>query len=105
MSLTPIELNILLALSDHDRHGLGIAEDIESCTGGRMALGAGTLYGALKRLLDTGLVDEATRAPKGDRDDPRRRYYRITALGRKTVQQEAGQLAQLVHVAKARQVL
>jgi DNA-binding PadR family transcriptional regulator len=104
-SLTPVALNVLLALVDRDRHGLGIAEDIESFTAGRMTLGPGTLYGALKRLLDLGLVDEPAGSPKGDGDDPRRRYYRLTPLGRRVAEIEARQLADVLGVAKVRRVL
>jgi DNA-binding PadR family transcriptional regulator len=103
--LTPVALNILLALADRDRHGLGIAEDIETFTAGRMILGPGTLYGAIKRLLDLGLVHEVNEPPKGESDDPRRRYYRLTALGKRAVEIETRQLARVLGVAKVRGVL
>ena len=77
-------LHILLALADRDRHGLGIAEEVEAFTSGRVTLGPGTLYGTIKRLLELALIEERAGAPREDRDDPRRRYYRITASGRIT---------------------
>jgi DNA-binding PadR family transcriptional regulator len=102
--LTPVAMNILLSLVDDDRHGLGIAEQIESFTGGRMSLGPGTLYGAMKRLLDLGLIDEADRA--GERaDDPRRRYYTITAAGRRALERETRDLEKVLRVARSKKVL
>jgi DNA-binding PadR family transcriptional regulator len=104
-SLTPAALHILLALADRERHGLGIAEDIESFTNGRIALGPGTLYGALKRLLDLGLVEDTESRPKGDADDPRRRYYRITPRGRRALEAETRDLANVLNVARLKRVL
>lgn len=105
LPLTGVALQILLALSDRPRHGLGIADEIESTTGGHMVLGPGTLYGAMKRLLDQGLVDEPTDTPKGDSGDPRRRYYRITPLGARVLELEARAMAGVLQVAKAKKVL
>ena len=102
--LTPVGINILLSLADDDRHGLGIAEQIEKFTGGRMALGPGTLYGAMKRLLDLGLIDEARRAG-ADAGDPRRRYYTITAAGRRALERETRDLEKVLRVARSKKVL
>jgi DNA-binding PadR family transcriptional regulator len=104
-SLTSAALHILLALADRERHGLGIAEDIESFTNGRLALGPGTLYGALKRLLEEGLVEDTATRPKGDTDDSRRRYYRITPRGRRTLEAETRDLANVLSVARLKRVL
>ena len=101
--LTPVGINILLSLADEDRHGLGIAEQIEGFTGGRMSLGPGTLYGAMKRLLDLGLIDEADRG--GDADDPRRRYYTLTAAGRRALERETRDLEKVLRVARSKKVL
>jgi DNA-binding PadR family transcriptional regulator len=105
LPLTPVALQILLALSDRRRHGLGIAAEIEATTGGRMMLGPGTLYGAMKRLLDMGLVDEPGDAPKGDSADPRRRYYRLTPVGARALEIEARALTSLLKVARAKRVI
>src|SRR6185295_2370123 len=105
LPLTPVALQILLALSDQHRHGLGIAEEIEATTGGTMALGPGTLYGAVKRLLEAGLIDEPDDTPKGQSDDPRRRYYHITPLGSRALELETRALAAVLHVAKAKRVI
>jgi DNA-binding PadR family transcriptional regulator len=103
--LTAPALHILLALVDGDRHGLGIADDVHAFTNGRIALGPGTLYGAIKRLLDAGLIVDAPARPKAVEDDPRRRYYRLTVAGRRAVEAEARALAQVVDVARLKRVL
>jgi DNA-binding PadR family transcriptional regulator len=104
MTLTSSELNILLALSDRDRHGLGIADHIEDFTHGKVTMGPGTLYGGIKRLLERGLMADASRTPI-DSDDPRRRYYTITAAGRRALEGQARELAHVVSVARAKRVL
>lgn len=104
MTLTPIELHILLALSDRDRHGLGIASHIEEFTSGKVTMGPGTLYGGIKRLLDRGLMADASKTPS-DSDDPRRRYYTLTAAGRRALEGQARALAHVVSVARAKRVL
>ena len=105
LPLTPVAIQILLALSDKHRHGLGIADEIETTTAGKMTLGPGTLYGAMKRLLEQGLIDEPEDTPKGESDDPRRRYYHITPLGTRALELEAKAMADVLQVAKAKRVL
>ena len=104
LPLTPVAWQILLALADEQRHGLGIAEEIEATTGGKMALGPGTLYGAIKRLLESGLIAEPDETPKGKSDDPRRRYYHITPLGSRALELEARALADVLRVARTKRV-
>ena len=104
LPLTPVALQILLALADEQRHGLGIAEEIEATTGGKMALGPGTLYGAIKRLLESGLIAEPDDTPKGQSDDPRRRYYHITPLGSRALELEARALSDVLRVARTKRV-
>jgi|SRR5215813_5847955 len=99
--MTPAVLHILLSLASEDRHGLGIAADVKSFTSGRLVLGPGTLYGTIKRLLDAGLVEDLGQ-PSPDEDDPRRRYYRITAKGRRALEAEADGLASVLSVARRR---
>jgi DNA-binding PadR family transcriptional regulator len=96
--LTPAVFHIALTLSDGDKHGYAIMQDVEHQTGGAVKLGPGTLYGTLKRMLSDGLVAEA-----GEED--RRRYYRLTALGRQAARAEAERLAMLVREAQARKLL
>jgi DNA-binding PadR family transcriptional regulator len=99
--MTPAVLHILLSLSTDDRHGLGIAADVKAFTNGRLTLGPGTLYGTIKRLLEAGLVEDLGQ-PSADVDDPRRRYYRITAKGRRALELETEGLASVLGVAKRR---
>jgi len=104
-TLTPTAFQILLALSDEDRHGLGIVDEVASRTGGDVTLGPGSLYGTIKRLRATGYIEEARRAPDPDDDDPRRRYYGITPAGREALAREARRLEILVHTARAKKIL
>jgi DNA-binding PadR family transcriptional regulator len=105
LPLTPPVFHILLALADQERHGYAILLDITSRTGDRVRLGTGTLYTALKRLLDEGLVEESATRPAPDLDDQRRRYYRLTRRGREALEVEARRLEALVVMARQRRVL
>lgn len=105
LPLSPAVLQILLSLSAQERHGLGIAADVKEFTDGRTVLGPGTLYGTIKRMLDLGLVEDVAESPRGDDDDPRRRYYRITALGRRALELEAQGLVSLLNTAQRRRIL
>jgi DNA-binding PadR family transcriptional regulator len=101
--MTPQVFQILLALADHDLHGYAIIKDIADRTGGQMRLTASTLYAALKRLLDEGLIEE--RDPPRDDTDPRRRYYRLTRAGRTAGRAEAERLDALAAMARAKKWL
>ena len=101
--LKPAVFHILLALGDHEMHGLGIAEWIERTTGGAVELGPGTLYRSLKEMVDDGLIRE-TAAPADD-VDPRRKYYCITWAGKRAAAAEAARLERLVQVARERKLL
>ena len=94
---------ILLSLADVDRHGYAIIKDIRDRTGGEVSLTASTLYGALSRLLENGSIEEVAApvaaAPGGD---ARRRYYRVTELGRAVARAEAARLARALDQAEAR---
>jgi DNA-binding PadR family transcriptional regulator len=102
LPLTPAVFHLLLALSDSDRHGYGITREVAERTGGRVRLGPGTIYGTLNRMLDAGLVEER---PTGGPAGERRRYYRITTLGRAVARAEAGRLAELVDIARDKALL
>lgn len=104
LPLTPIALHILLALVDRPRHGLGIAQHVEEFTDGRLSLGPGNLYGTIKKLLETGLIGETGSGPD-DAADPRRRYYAIRPLGRRALEIETRDLANVLHVARMKKVL
>lgn len=105
LPLTPAVLHILLALAEEDRHGYAIAREVERVTGGAVAMGPGTLYGSIQRMLGDALLERAPRAAARDGDDPRRRYYRLTALGRRVLQLELDRLAAVVDAARRRRLL
>ena len=106
LPLTPPVFHILLALADEERHGYGIMQDVARQTNDALQLGPGTLYGCLKRMVAAGLVEESDERPDselaGEPHDERRRYYHMTAMGRKTVRAEASRLARAVSAANAR---
>ena len=99
--LPPAVFQILVTLADQDRHGYAIMQDVANRTGGRMKLSPGTLYGSIKRMLEDGLILEVDERPDPHQDDERRRYYRLTPLGRRAAQTEADRLATLVRQARA----
>lgn len=101
--LRPAVFHILLALSETELHGLGIADEVERTSGGALELGPGTLYRSLAELSDFSLVEVLPQHPAGA--DPRRKYYRITEAGRELVRAEAQRLAGIVSEARARNVL
>ena len=94
-------LHILLALADGDRHGYAIKQEVERRTGGVIRLGPGTLYEAIQRLEDSGLIAEAAGAPPADGQEAQRRYYRLTNRGFDTLRHEVQELARLVDAARA----
>jgi len=105
LPLTPPVFHILLALSDVARHGYAIMRQVATDTNGALQLGPGTLYGCLKRMLAARLVEESDERPDPDLDDERRRYYRITEFGARTVRAEAERLANAVSAAQAKGLL
>jgi DNA-binding PadR family transcriptional regulator len=105
LPLTPATFHILLALADRDRHGYDIMREVDERTERKVRLGPGTLYGSIKRLLSDGLVQELDERPDPERDDERRRYYRLTDFGLRVATAEAERLAQLVKAAKSKKLL
>jgi len=105
LPLTPAVFHILVALSDGERHGYAIMRQVAADTSGSLQLGPGTLYGCLKRMLTARLIEESDERPDPELDDERRRYYRITDFGAKTVRAEAQRLATAVTAARARRLL
>lgn len=101
--LTSQAFHVLIALAARDQHGYGIMQDVASRTQGKIRLGAGTLYGLIKRLLEDGLIAEVreTKRPSKSEDDGRRRYYRLTANGRRAAQGEVARLNELLEQARA----
>jgi DNA-binding PadR family transcriptional regulator len=105
MPLRPIEFHILLALADEERHGYAILQEVAALTEGELQPEPGTLYRALHRMLKDGWVVESARRPAADVDDERRRYYRLTPLGRRVATAEADRLSRLVSAARAHRLL
>lgn len=100
--MTAATFHILLALSDDDRHGYAIIQDVARRTNGALKLSAGTLYRSIQRMLEQGLLVETRERPAPEDDDERRRYYRITPLGTAVAKTEAWRLNQLVKMARAK---
>jgi DNA-binding PadR family transcriptional regulator len=100
--LTPQVFHILVALADGDKHGYAIMQDVAVRTGSKLRLSPGTLYGSIKRMLAQGLIVELRESerPEAGEDDERRRYYRLTPLGRKTAKAEAARLADMLEHAR-----
>ena len=102
LPLTPVALNVLLALADGERHGYGIMLEVRERTGGRVRLGPGTLYGAIKRLKEGGVIEECGGRPGDGQapDDGRRRYYQLTGFGGEVLAAEVERLDGLVRAAR-----
>ena len=106
LPLTPVVLHILLALADErmGKHGYAVAREVEELTEGQIRMGPGTLYGSFQRMLDAELIDER-RARANGNEDERRRYYRITPFGRRVLSLELARLAEVVAIARRKQLL
>ena len=102
LPLPPATFHILMALTDENRHGYGIIQDVAARTDGELRLSAGTLYRSIQRMLEQGLIVEAKTRPIPALDDERRRYYAITPLGTAAARAEMRRLSQLVRLARAR---
>ena len=104
LPLSPAELHILLALAPEDLHGYGIMQEVARQSQGQYKLGPGTLYDNLKKLMNHRLVEESGRAgsvnTSADDRDSRRRYYRLTTIGRQVLAAEVTRLEQVLREAK-----
>ena len=105
LPLPVAEFQILLALLDQQRHGHGIKLEVRERTGGAVIMGPGTLYSAIKRMLDRGLIEECAKAPASGAHDERRRYYLITEFGIQVARAEAERMQQLLAVAHEKRLL
>jgi DNA-binding PadR family transcriptional regulator len=105
LPLTPAVFQILLALSDGERHGYAIMREVEASTQGQLRIGPGTLYRSIKQMLAQGLIAETEERPDPELDDERRRYYRLTGFGQRVAAAEARRLARLVAQARQRHLL
>lgn len=101
MPLPSAVFHILVSLAEADRHGYAIIQDVAARTDGKVRLGPGTLYRSIQRMLEQDLIAETETRPAPDADDERRRYYRITPLGRQVARAEAERLSALVKLARS----
>ncbi len=102
LPLPPVTFHILLALTEEDRHGYAIIQDVAARTNGELTLGAGTLYRSIQRMVEQGLIVESRKRPAAILDDERRRYYSITPFGTAVARAEMRRLTQLIRLARAR---
>ena len=103
--LTPRVFHILLALVDEEQHGYRIMKEVEVRSDGRVRIGPGTLYEAIHRLVKNKLIEESCDRPDSEMDDQRRRYYRLTQLGRGVLAAESERLAALVGFARSKDLV
>jgi len=102
LPLKPHWFHVLLSLADQDQHGYGIMQEVLERTSGKVRLWPATLYGTLKRLIDEDLIEESDQRPAAELDDARRRYYRLTRLGRRVLVAESQRLEDLVRVIRSK---
>src|SRR5215470_3331806 len=95
--------HIMLALAGGDQHGYGIMQEVLDRTAGKVRLWPATLYGSIKRLIEAELIEESEQRPAPELDDARRRYYRLTALGRRVLDAECERLQELVRAIRVKQ--
>lgn len=93
-------LHILLAIGPEERHGYAVMQEVARLTSGSVKLGPGAIYTTIKRLLADGLIEETAERPDPEVDDQRRRYYRLTAVGRRVVAEEVRRLDSIVAAAR-----
>jgi DNA-binding PadR family transcriptional regulator len=105
LPLTPAVFHVLLALAGGERHGYAIMQEVTASTDGRIKMGAGTLYGTVKRLLEAKLIEESDERPDPKLDDERRRYYRLTAVGEQVVRAEARRYEEIVALARGKKLI
>ena len=97
-------MHIIVALANGEKHGYAIMGEVEELSAGALTMGPGTLYGAIKRMIDQGLLEETDERPDPALDDQRRRYYRLTPLGTQVGAAENARLRHLVSTADARRL-
>jgi DNA-binding PadR family transcriptional regulator len=97
--------HIMLSLAGEEQHGYGIMQEVLQRTTGKVRLWPATLYGSIKRLIEAGLIEESTARPAPEFDDARRRYYRLTPLGRDVLNAECERLQELVQAIKTKRTI
>jgi DNA-binding PadR family transcriptional regulator len=94
--------DIMVSLASGEQHGYGIMQDVLQRTSGKVRLWPATLYGSIKRLIEAGLIEESDERPAPELDDARRRYYRLTRLGRLVLKAESDRLRELARTIRSR---
>src|SRR6516162_749099 len=94
---------IMLSLAGGEQHGYGIMQEVLGRTHGKVRLWPATLYGSIKRLIEANLIEESDERPAPELDDARRRYYRMTTLGRRVLDAECERLQDLVRTIRVKQ--
>jgi DNA-binding PadR family transcriptional regulator len=97
--------HVMLSLAGEDQHGYGIMQEVLERTEGKVRLWPATLYGSLKRLIEAELIEESDERPAPELDDARRRYYRLTAFGRRVLNAECDRLQELVRSIRVKQAM
>src|SRR6202046_130991 len=97
--------HIMVSLAGGEQHGYGIMQDVLNRTTGKVRLWPATLYGSIKRLIEADLIEESDERPTPELDDPRRRYYRLTSLGKRVLDAECERLQELVRTIRVKQAL
>jgi DNA-binding PadR family transcriptional regulator len=97
--------HIMLSLAGEEQHGYGIMQEVLQRTTGKVRLWPATLYGSIKRLIEAGLIEESSNRPAPEFDDARRRYYRLTPLGRDVLNAECERLQELVQAIQTKQAM
>ena len=95
--------HIMLSLAGGEQHGYGIMQEVLNRTIGKVRLWPATLYGSIKRLIEAGLIEESDERPAPELDDARRRYYRLTSLGKRVLDAECDRLQELVRTIRVKQ--
>jgi DNA-binding PadR family transcriptional regulator len=95
--------HIMLSLAGGEQHGYAIMREVLDRSTGRVRLWPATLYGSLKRMIEAGLIEESDERPAPELDDARRRYYRLTGLGRRVLDAECDRLQELVRTVRVKQ--
>ena len=105
LPLTPTVFHMLLALADGEKHGYGIMQAVEEETQGQMQIRTGSLYGAIRRMIEAGLIEETNERPDPELDDERRRYYGLTDFGRRVLTAESARIARAMAVIRGKRIL
>jgi DNA-binding PadR family transcriptional regulator len=105
LPLKPQWFHIMLSLAGEEQHGYGIMQEVLNRTTGKVRLWPATLYGSIKRLIEAELIEESDERPAPELDDARRRYYRLTALGKRVLDAECERLQELVRSIQAKQTM